>query len=425
MKEAIAQLPEIIRERLRQAGRLADETGLDLYLVGGTVRDMLLGRSRTDIDLAVDGDGVGFARRLALRTEGRCAPHPRFLTATVDLPEGNSLDVATARGETYERPGALPRVAPASMDVDLARRDFTINAMAVSLNGRSFGNLVDPFGGRNDLRRRLVRILHDQSFSDDPTRLFRAVRFEQRLRFRLERGTERGFREAVSGGVIGTLSGPRLLEQLRLICVEPDPWPVFNRLERLDTLKAIHPALSSDDGLKTLVREISQSGDLASSASYDGWWILYLVALFRPRREETFHGIVDRLKPNRRLRKAIEGMSRWSRVERAVESGRIEKPADFYRAVRTISEDTMLFLTLTHPDEAVRSRCETYYRHHRHTRLSIDGRTLKELEVPEGPAYGQILDEVLSMKINGEIGTAEEERRAARDLWSRRNRPET
>lgn len=424
MKEAIAQLPEGVRERLSQAGRLADESGLDLYLVGGTVRDLLLGRARMDIDLAVDGDGMGFARRLAHRTEGRYTPHPRFLTATVDLPEGNSLDVATARGETYERPGALPRVAPAPMDVDLARRDFTINAMAVSLNGRSFGSLVDPFNGRGDLQRRLVRILHDRSYIDDPTRLFRAVRFEQRLRFRLERGTERRFREAVSGGMIGNLSGPRLLEQLRLICLEPDPWPVFNRLERLDALKAIHPGLASDDGLKTLVQEISQSGDLASSA-YDGWWILYLVALFRPRREETLHGIVDRLKPNRRLREAIEDMSRWSHVEQAVESGRIDTPADFYRAVRTISEDTMLFLALTHPDEAVRSRCESFYHHHRHTRLSIDGGTLKTLGIPEGPAYGQILDEVLSMKINGEIGTAEEEGRAARDLWSRLHRPGT
>ena len=424
MKEAIAQLPEGIRERLRQAGRLADESGLDLYLVGGTVRDLLLGRTRTDIDLAVDGDGMGFAGRLARRTEGRYTPHPRFLTATVDLPEGNSLDVATARSETYERPGALPRVAPAPLDVDLARRDFTVNAMAVSLNGRRFGELVDPFNGRDDLRKRLVRILHDQSFIDDPTRLFRAVRFEQRLRFRLERGTMERFREAVSGGGIGNLSGPRLLEQLRLICVEPDPWLVFSRLERLDALKAVHPALASDDGLKTLVREIGHSADLASS-TYDGWWILYLVALFRPRREETLHGIVDRLKPNRRLRKAIEDMSRWARVEQAIESGRIDTPADFYRAVRAISEDTMLFVTLTHQDETVRRRCESYYSHHRHMRLSIDGITLKDLGVPEGPAYGQILDEVLSMKINGEIGTAEEERRAARDLWSRRNSPKT
>lgn len=424
MKEAIAQLPEGIRKRLRQAGCLADESGLDLYLVGGTVRDMFLGRARTDIDLAVDGDGMGFASRLARGTEGRCTPHRRFLTATVDLPEGGSLDVATARGETYESPGALPRVAPAPMDVDLARRDFTINAMAVSLNGRSFGELVDPFNGLGDLRKRLVRILHDRSFIDDPTRLFRAVRFEQRLRFGLERGTARRFREAVTGGMIGNLSGPRLLEQLKLICVEPDPWLVFNRLDRFDALKAIHPALASDDGLKTLVRDIGQSADPASSTD-DGWWILYLVALFRPRRAETLEGVVDRLKPNRRLRKAIEDMSRWSRVEQAVESGGIDTSADFYRAVRTISEDTMLFLTLTHPDDGMRRRCASYYRHHRHMRLAIDGGTLRDLEIPEGPAYGQILDEVLSMKVNGEIGTAEEERRAARDLWSRLNRPKT
>ena len=132
---------------------------------------------------------------------------------------------------------------------------------------------------------------------------------------------------------------------------------------------------------------------------------------------------MDRLKPNRRLRKAIGDMSRWSRVEQAVESGEIDTPADFHRAVRTISEDTMLFVTVTHPDEGLRRRCEAYYRQHRHMRLSIDGGTLRDLGIPEGPAYGRILDEVLSMKINGEIGTAEEERRAARDLWLRIQRP--
>ncbi|MYI99024.1 MAG: CCA tRNA nucleotidyltransferase, partial [Gemmatimonadetes bacterium] len=301
--------------------------------------------------------------------------------------------------------------------------DFTINAMAVSLNGRSFGELVDPFEGRSDLRKKRVRILHDRSFIDDPTRLFRAVRFEQRLRFRLEGGTERRFREAVAGGMIGNLSGPRLLEQLKLVCFEPDPWLVFNRLEGLEVLRAIHPALGSDEGLKTLVREISPSGVPASPAR-DGWWILYLVALFGPHRAETLRGVVDRLKPNRRLRKAIEDMSRWSAVERAVESGEIDTPADFFRAVRTLSEDTMLFVTLTHPDEGMRKRCETYYHQHRHMRLSIDGGTLKDLGIAEGPAYGRILDEVLSMKINGEIGTEEEERRAARDLRSRLHPPE-
>ncbi len=451
MKEAITQLPEGIRGRLLQAGRLADESGLNLYLVGGTVRDLLLGRSRTDIDLAVEGDGIRFAGRLVRETGGRSAPHPPFLTATVDLPEGTSLDVASARSETYERPGALPRVAPATMDVDLARRDFTINAMAISLNTGRFGDLVDPFGGRADLGRGLVRILHERSFIDDPTRLFRAVRFEQRLKFRLEHGTERRFREAIAGDMIGNLSGPRLLEQLRLVCVERDPWLVFDRLERLDALEAIHPSLASDEDLETLVREISRTagddpgsaaadpgtagddpgsaGDDPGSAAADSgsvgddWWILYLVALFRPRREETLLGIVDRLKPNRRLRKAIEDMSRWSRVERAVESGEITTPADFCRAVRTISEDTMLFVTLTHPDQDMRRRCESYYHHHRHMRLSIDGGTLRDLDIPEGPAYGRILDEVLSMKINGEIRTAEEERSAARNLWSRLHRP--
>ena len=422
MRYAIGDLPRNSRERLALAGRVADEAGQDLYLVGGTVRDMLLGRSRTDIDLVVEGDGMKFAGRLAREAEGRYTPHPQFLTATVDLPEGYSLDVATARSETYAQPGALPGVEPASIDVDLARRDFTINAMAVGLNERNFGQLVDPFDGRNDLDKGLVRVLHERSFLDDPTRIFRAVRFEQRLRFRLEAGTEKLIRAAVADEMIGNLSGPRLLEQLRLVCLEAEPWLVFNRLEGLEALRAIHPSIVSDEGLETLVQEIGRSAD-PTSFSYDGWWILYLVALFRPHRAETINGIVERLKPNRRLRRAIEDMPRWSSVEQAIESGEIETPAEFCRRVRMISEDTMLFVTLTHPDESIRGRCTSYYHHHRHLRLAIDGRTLKELEIPEGPVYGKILDKVLSMKINGEIATPEEERGAARKIWSRLNRP--
>jgi len=175
---------------------------------------------------------------------------------------------------------------------------------------------------------------------------------------------------------------------------------------------------SRDEGLITLIDSITQAKDRIHS-TYDSWWILYLLALFRPRCSETLKGIVDCLNPNRRLRMAIEDLSKWDDIEQAILSGEIMTASDFYKRVRSISEDTVFFKILTQQDETIRQYCESYYRRHRHQRLYIDGKTLRDLCVPEGPMLGRILEEVLFKKIDGEVETEEEERRAASEIWSR------
>ena len=226
--------------------RLADAAGVTAYLVGGPVRDGLLGAASSDLDITVTGDAPALAQQLADAVGGRLTIHRRFGTATV-VWDDLTIDLVTARAETYPAPAALPVVAPGTLADDLARRDFTINAMARRLptgKGRA-ARIVDPHGGRADLRAGIIRTLHRKSLRDDPTRILRAVRYEQRFGFRIADATLTDLRSALNAGVIGRLSGDRLRHELARILDEAQPLPVLRRAAELGILKPIHPALSA------------------------------------------------------------------------------------------------------------------------------------------------------------------------------------
>ncbi|CEP68059.1 Poly A polymerase, head domain [Moorella glycerini] len=214
---------------LAQARKIAPVKGQRVYLVGGTVRDLLLGRPEVDLDLAVEGDGLLFARELARQLGGRLAFHDRFLTATVYW-GGERVDVVTTRQEYYPRPGALPEVEPATLEADLARRDFSVNAMALPLMARDLGEILDPFGGREDLARQTLRVLHRDSFRDDPTRLLRGVRFATRLKFIWEEETCSLVRQALAGGYLDLLEPKRLWQEFILLLKERRPVAAWESL---------------------------------------------------------------------------------------------------------------------------------------------------------------------------------------------------
>ncbi len=218
------------------------------YLVGGALRDLLRGADAVDLDVAVEGDAPAAARELAARLEGEAVEHERFGTAIVHA-EGIVLDLATTRRERYPRPGALPEVEPASLVEDLARRDFTVNAMAAALAPVELGQLHDPHGGVPDLDAGVVRALHYRSFIDDPTRLLRAVRYEVRLGFAMDPDTEELAREAVAGGALSTVSGPRVRDELLGLLGEPDPAAGAERLRMLGIDRGLHPALGASPDL--------------------------------------------------------------------------------------------------------------------------------------------------------------------------------
>jgi tRNA nucleotidyltransferase (CCA-adding enzyme) len=221
---------------LQEAGSLASEMGFHAYAVGGMVRDLLLGIHSFDLDIVVEGDGIRFAGSLAARLHATVKSHERFGTATIHFPDLLRVDVATARTEIYECPAALPKVTPGSIRDDMSRRDFTINSLAISLMPEEFGRLLDFFHGVRDLRERHIRVLHGQSFVDDPTRIFRAVRFETRLGFRIVRSTEQLLVGALSRSILSELEDYRIATELRLILEEPDPAGTLKRLEQLGVI---------------------------------------------------------------------------------------------------------------------------------------------------------------------------------------------
>ncbi|WP_338832738.1 CCA-adding enzyme [Moorella humiferrea] len=217
---------------LSQARKIATAKGLRVYLVGGTVRDLFLGRPEVDLDLAVEGDGLSFAGELARQLGGRVVFHERFLTATVYW-SGERVDVATTRREFYPHPGSLPEVEPADLEADLARRDFTVNAMALPLNAGDLNAIVDPFGGRLDLDKRILRVLHEDSFSDDPTRLLRGIRFVTRLKFTLEEKTYCLARQALMDGYLERIAAERYWQEFFLLLKERRPVAAWEGLIEL------------------------------------------------------------------------------------------------------------------------------------------------------------------------------------------------
>ena len=254
------ELPKALEPVLDAVVAVSD--GYDgVYLVGGSVRDILLGEPNFDVDVVVEGDAIALARALAEELDGRVRAHKQFGTAVVLYGEDERVDVVTARSESYHAPAVLPTVEPGSIDDDLHRRDFTINAMAVSLKGENLGQLVDPFGGRDDLEAGRIRILHDRSFVDDPTRILRAIRYEDRYGFRMDDETVRLARECIETGHVGDLSGARLRDELEALLEEGDVSHAIPRLAELGAQKEIHPHVVADEEAVRLfdrLRELNQ-----------------------------------------------------------------------------------------------------------------------------------------------------------------------
>ena len=237
------RLPKNMLNILKAAGELGDELGWEIYTVGGFVRDILLGRPNLDLDLVVEGDGIEFAEKFVEKLGGRVQAHPKFKTAVVILEDGQRVDVATARLEYYEYPAALPTVELSSVKMDLYRRDFTINALALRINPGRYGQLVDFFGAERDIKNRTIRVLHSLSFVEDPTRILRAIRFERRFDFQIGGQTMRLIKNALNLELFSKLSGSRVTHELQWIMNEEDPLACLGRMQELGIMEAIHPLL--------------------------------------------------------------------------------------------------------------------------------------------------------------------------------------
>ena len=384
-----------------------------VYLVGGTVRDILLGEPNFDVDVAVEGDAIELARSLADALDGRVRAHRKFGTAVVLYREDDRVDVVTARTEFYDAPAALPSVEHATIREDLFRRDFTINAMAVSLKGEDFGRLVDPFGGRRDLEAKTIRILHNLSFIDDPTRIFRAIRYESRYGFRMDDHTQRLARGTIEMGLVGDLSSARLRDELVALLEEGDAGASILRLAELGAGAAIHPHLAADDEAVELLgrmRGLNEHYGTAIPA-----WRLAFAVLARRMPPDEVYAWLRRLKVQRRdLERVAAAVTVGPRILERLRGGSAE-PADVVAAADPYAPDAPLFAMALEE----RPELDDYFRRLRNVQLEVSGSDLAELGLGESPEVGEILAELRRRKLNGLLDGRESELAAARELIAR------
>jgi tRNA nucleotidyltransferase (CCA-adding enzyme) len=382
-----------------------------VYLVGGTVRDLLLGERSFDVDIAVEGDAIALAEALAEALGGRVRAHPKFGTAAVFYGEQGRVDVVTARTESYHAPAVLPSVEhDATIQEDLFRRDFTINAMAVSLRPDDLGRLVDPFGGRADLEARRLRVLHPRSFIDDPTRIFRAVRYENRLGFRMGDETLQLAHDSVETGHVGDLSPARLRDELVALFGEGEVEHTIVRIAELGLDEAIHPHLAADAETIELLGRLT-----ALDAEYElgvpAWRLGFAVLLRRLPAEEVL-GWLRRLKLRRRDAELITAaVSFGPRIAESLSAGAPD-PSEVVALADPYAPDAPLFALALADLEPLRD----YFRRLRGVRLEVTGTDLAGLGVAESPRVGEILAELRRRKLNGELEGRDAELAAAREL---------
>ena len=407
-----ARVPKRVHRILRQAGRIATELGYRAFIVGGFVRDLLLGIENLDVDLVIEGDGIKFAGQFVRELGGEVKKHTEFGTAVLTLPDGFKLDVATARREFYPQPAALPEVEPASLQEDLSRRDFTVNTMAIALNPDSFGNLIDFFGGQLDLERRKVRVLHEDSFIEDPTRVFRAVRFEQRYGFSLEERTARLIGEALRSEALSRLSGERIREELIQILEEDQPGKVIHRMQELGVLEAVHPKLqlTGEKGKKLdYLVDIFARFQILFHREVKRW-LIRLLLLLDDMSEAEVEEFCQRYRFSREERDSLlRGRLEAEKVVRELSTPGSLAPSFIYHLLEPFSQEVLLFAIAKAGEKILERRIFHYLAELKQVKVEIDGNDLKRLGYSPSPRFGQILDELKKARLDGRIKTKEEE----------------
>ncbi len=415
-----AKLPARLVSLLKEAGELADRLDVSAYVVGGFVRDLLLGIENLDVDLVVEGDGIAFARALARASGGRVKVHERFGTAVVVLPDGFKVDVATARTEYYEYPTALPTVERSSIKKDLYRRDFTINTLAIRLNSRFFGQLIDFYGGQRDLKEKTIRVLHGLSFVEDPTRVFRAIRFELRFGFHVGKETLALIKGAVKMDLFHRLSGHRLLDELKLLLSEREPRRAVSRMAELDLLRFIHPKLVWSPRLEELLAGVEAALDWYRLLYLDRpmhSWLVSMMALLEMLPARAVRDLLKRFpftdqetEKLKAARFALRGLLRRLAKQPP------PRPAETARLLTGLADETLIFIMAKDKSESVKRQISAYLTMYRHVKPWLTGRDLQGMGLKPGPLYRKILDALLDARLNGEVKTEAEERELAKRL---------
>ncbi|MBN8582367.1 MAG: CCA tRNA nucleotidyltransferase [Anaerolineae bacterium] len=402
-------LPSEKQTLLSNIANLAASLGMPCYVVGGFVRDLLLGRPVNDLDVVVEGDAIKLGKKLVETYGGKLTTHFKFHTAIWHLPDSDDfVDLITARKETYDRPGALPTITPATIEDDLLRRDFSINAMALRLDGEGFGEVLDPLKGQTDLERGVIQVLHPKSFVDDPTRIFRAIRYESRYGFALDADTQALINpEALK--VLHSLSGERLRHELDLILDEPHSVQMILRIASLGVLAAIHPKMPEFNADHEDFLEMDMRLDVEADRrvmSYMFWFI--------DLSEADVITLANRLDFTNELTLAV-----WAaaQLKRGMPHLIDLRPSEWTYALEKLPLLSIYAVYLISRESALLSYISIW----RHVKPQTNGDDLKKLGLQPGPRFGEILTELRSAWLDGVLSNKTEEEELLRSLIAPRS----
>ena len=402
---------------LRQIGEVADESGFKAYAVGGFVRDLLLKLKNLDLDIVVEGDGIVFAKQLVKKLGGRVKTHERFITANVILPSGFKIDIATARLEYYEYPAALPTVELSSIKLDLYRRDFTINAMALQLNSKKFGTLIDFFNSQNDLKNKLIKVLHNLSFVEDPSRILRAIRFEKRMDFKIARHAERLINGAVKMDLFGKATNPRLFAELQQIFAEENPIPAISRLADFNMFQFLWPDLLPNlkmdrrflHILRQAQRAISWFHLLYLEETIEPWriYLLSIMARSRPKQLETF---CERFQiPDRTCKELIIQKLKADEIANRFYGRVPEKNSQLRRMLAPLSNDGLLYLIAIARKKEITQVVSLFVTSLRTIYPQMDGEDFKAMGYIPGEGFRKMFSALRDARLDDIVESREDE----------------
>ncbi|HUL36573.1 MAG TPA: CBS domain-containing protein, partial [Thermodesulfobacteriota bacterium] len=414
MKE---RFPGQLYNLLGEFGRIGDELGYSVYAVGGFVRDLLLRVENFDVDIVVEGDGIRLAEEFEKKFSCRIRTHKKFGTAIILFPDSLKVDVATARWEVYDSPAALPTVESASIKMDLYRRDFTINTLAIQLNPKAFGELIDFFGGIKDIKEKIIRVLHNLSFVEDPTRVFRAIRFEQRFGFQIGKHTQNLMKNAMKVGFLERLSGGRVLSELILILQEENPLPALKRMRDFNLFPFLHANLRFDEQGEVLfeqIRHVISWFDLLFLEQRYERWLIYFYGLVDLLKEGEIEELCQRLAMNEKLKKkVIEGKLRADQtllqIFSWINSDRQPKRSEIYDALNSLSTESKLFMMAKTTQVVTRRYISLYFTQLKDTKPLLRGTDLIQMGMKSGPSIKEALTGLLKARLDEKVVTRQDE----------------
>jgi len=394
------QLPAELVTFIQKAGKTAASQGQGLYIVGGVVRDLLLEQTNLDLDLVVEGNAIELAQKLAKINQGKNTTHPRFNTAKLQWDKW-SVDLTTARSETYAKPGALPTVKPGSLSSDLFRRDFTINAMAIELNPDHYGELIDRYGGRDDLERKFIRILHEKSFTDDATRIWRGLRYEQRLNFQLEPTTLNLLKRDVP--MLDTISGDRIRYEVECILREKYPEKVLRRAEELGVLPKLSPALKGNGWLTEKLEQARQF--TYPNPPPTG---LYLAIMAYPLTNEENEQLTSLLRLPKLLAKTLRDTISI-KANLPVLANPELAPSSIYRLLHGYSPQAVTANSLACGSPMARQHIQLFIAKLRYVKPTLTGNDLQKIGIAPGPRMKEILQKLHEARLNEKVTSKKDE----------------